>query len=76
MPEDVIACFGQFACFADGAPQLGIRGLPAGFDLRGALEEVLRAKEATDGKRVLLQSELDEQGLNRPLWPAAGGPWW
>lgn len=56
--EDVRAMFGQFADACGTAPRnLGIRGLPPGFDLEGALRAVLRARPIT------LRSELDEQGL-------------
>lgn len=56
--EDVRACFGQFADLCgDGARNLGIRGVPPGFDLDAALRDVLAARP------VRLTSELDEQGL-------------
>lgn len=56
--EDVRACFGQFEGRCGAAPRnLGIRGLPPGFDLAAALKQVLREVP------VVLASELDEQGL-------------
>jgi len=58
MAEDVRACFGRFAPLCGPEPRnLGIRGLPPGFDLEVALREVL---EQTPG---ILSSELDEQGM-------------
>jgi hypothetical protein len=55
---DVRACFGQFADLAGDAPRnTGIRGLPRGFDLAGALDDVLALRPG------VLKSELDEQGL-------------
>jgi hypothetical protein len=58
LAEDVRACFGRFAGACGDAPRnSGIRGLPPGFDLEGAL---VRALSATSGA---LTSELDEQGL-------------
>jgi hypothetical protein len=56
--EDVRPCFGIFAPFCGPAPRnSGIRGLPPGFDLRGALSSML------DRVPGILSSELDEQGL-------------
>ena len=56
--EDVSACYGRFAELCGVAPRnLGIRGLPPGFDLERALLEVLRVSPGS------LQRELDEQGL-------------
>ncbi|HEV7390882.1 MAG TPA: hypothetical protein VGO08_04505 [Burkholderiales bacterium] len=56
--EDVRTCFGQFRQFCGPDPRnLGIRGLPPGFDLEQALREILRRHP------VRLTSELDEQGL-------------
>jgi hypothetical protein len=56
--EDVNACFGQYAQVCGPEPRnSGIRGLPPGFDLAGALETMFRKVP------VKLQSELDEQGL-------------
>jgi hypothetical protein len=58
LAEDVRPCFGQFASLCGPAPRnSGIRGLPRGFDLEGALRRVLKARPVT------LVSELDEQGL-------------
>jgi hypothetical protein len=56
LAADVQRCLGQFSerCNA-GAINSGIRGVPPGFDLEGALRSCL------DG--VVLRSELDEQGL-------------
>ena len=56
--EDVQACFGQFGAICGRAPRnSGIRGLPPDFDLGRAMVEVLRKN------RIILRSELDEQGL-------------
>jgi hypothetical protein len=58
LAEDVRACFGQFAAICGPEPRNGgIRGLPPGFDLEGALRRVLEVQP------VALTSELDEQGL-------------
>lgn len=58
LAEDVKSCFGRFAELCGTAPRnSGIRGLPPGFDLGGALLSVL---DALPGKCT---SELDEQGL-------------
>lgn len=71
LAEDVRTMFGAFAEFCAPAPRnCGLRGLPPGFDLGAALEEVLRRKP----KR--LTTELDEQGLqvaamSRPGMPRA-----
>ena len=60
MAEDVDRCLGQFQDEAavSGAVNSGIRGLPPGFALAPALGRVLAEHES-----LLLQSELDEQGL-------------
>jgi hypothetical protein len=56
--EDVTPAHGKFAEFCGPAPRnSGIRGIGPDFDLEAALKEVLRRKP------VLLESELDEQGL-------------
>jgi hypothetical protein len=58
LSEDMRACFGQFAAFCGDAPRnSGIRGVPAGFDLEGAIQRILALRPVT------LTSELDEQGL-------------
>jgi hypothetical protein len=58
LAEDVVPAFGQFAPLCGSAPRnTGIRCLPPGFDLEGALRDVLA------GEPLLLVSELDEQGL-------------
>lgn len=55
--EDVRACLGRFSGRCQDRPRnLGIRGLPPGFDLGRALEAVI-----TEADRPLT-SELDEQG--------------
>lgn len=46
-----------------GAINSGIRGLPPGFDLAGALGVTLEEESARTGRVVKLESELDEQGL-------------
>lgn len=56
--EDVRACLGQFAhCCGPEPRNSGIRGLPPRFDFEGVLRRLLRDHP------VMLQSELDEQGL-------------
>jgi hypothetical protein len=58
LEEDVKRCLGQFEDFCGPeACNTGIRGLPPGFDLAAALQEVLAQRP------VMLRSELDEQGL-------------
>lgn len=55
---DVRPCFGRFAAICGDEPRnSGIRGLPAGFDLGGALRRILSLVPG------LMSSELDEQGL-------------
>lgn len=55
---DVRPCFGQFADIAGDQPRnSGIRGIPPGYDLGGALLRTLHRHP------VVLSSELDEQGL-------------
>ncbi len=64
MAEDVRTSFGRFADLCPPRPlNAGIRGLPPGFRLEAALRETIRRKEAAIGGRILLSSELDEQGL-------------
>ncbi|MBW3623950.1 MAG: hypothetical protein KY468_11135 [Armatimonadetes bacterium] len=73
--EDVAPYFGQFGDFCEPHPRNGgIRGLPPGFDLEAALQEVLEAKAARDGQRVVLTSELDEQGLQTAALQRSGHP--
>jgi hypothetical protein len=56
--EDVRACFGRFADLCGEAPRnLGMRGLPPGFDFEAALARLLEERPGP------LASELDEQGL-------------
>ena len=67
LAEDVAPAFGQFAPLCGGAPRnTGIRGLPPGFDLGAALDEVLAVHP------VRLVSELDEQGLQVAALSRAG----
>jgi hypothetical protein len=55
---DVAAAHGAFARFGGDQPlNAGIRGIPPGFDLEGALGAVMRDNPVT------ITSELDEQGL-------------
>jgi hypothetical protein len=64
LAEDVRPAFGQFAPECGEAPRnSGIRGLPPGFDLEAALRRALDTRAEAAGQPVLLQSELDEQGL-------------
>ena len=61
---DTERCLGMFQESAvPGTINSGIRGLPPGFDLAGALAATLEEKSAEMGERVHLHSELDEQGL-------------
>jgi hypothetical protein len=58
LAADVRACFGQFSQRCGPEPRnLGIRGIPARFDLEAALERLLEEVP------VILRSELDEQGM-------------
>jgi hypothetical protein len=58
LAEDVRPAFGQFADLCGArALNTGIRGLPPGLDLEARLRALLAAR------RVRLESELDEQGL-------------
>ncbi len=67
LAEDVTAAFGRFARFCGPEPRnLGIRGLPPGFDLESALRRTL---DLADG---VLDSELDEQGLQVAALQRAG----
>jgi hypothetical protein len=55
---DVAPALGQFAAVCNHRPlNSGIRGLPPGFDMERRLQDTLR------NANVVLQSELDEQGL-------------
>jgi hypothetical protein len=68
--EDVAACFGQFGDLCECGPRNGgIRGLPAGFDLRSAIEAVLALRPG-----LVLSSELDEQGLQTAAINRCGRP--
>jgi hypothetical protein len=59
LAADVLACFGWFAPFCGNEPRnTGIRGLPPGFDLAAALEDVLARAPG-----IRLAGEVDEQGL-------------
>lgn len=75
MAEDVRACFGQFETMCGSEPRnAGIRGLPPGFDLEAALRGALARADALHGRKVMLASELDEQGLQTAaLAREAGG---
>jgi len=67
LAEDVRACFGRFRDLCGDRPlNAGIRGLPPGFDLEGALAGVLARRP------VPLTSELDEQGLQVAAITSAG----
>jgi hypothetical protein len=63
MAEDVIPCYAQFApeCPRSGV-NAGLRGVPPGFDLAGALQEAIATREAASGGALHLQAD-DEQGL-------------
>jgi len=67
--EDVRPGFGQFASFCGDAPRnLGIRGVPPGFDLEAAIRRMLERHPVT------LTSELDEQGLQVAALSQDGAP--
>lgn len=67
LAEDVTPAFGRFADRCGPEPRnLGLRGVPAGFDLTAALAATL---EESPGP---LASELDEQGLQVATLQAAG----
>lgn len=67
LAEDVRACFGRFRDLCGDRPlNTGVRGLPPGFDLEGALSGVLARRP------VPLTSELDEQGLQVAAITSAG----
>ncbi|MFL6447905.1 MAG: hypothetical protein ACJ746_09495 [Bryobacteraceae bacterium] len=58
MAGDVAPALGQFAGVCNHRPlNSGIRGLPPGFDMETRMRDTLRSTG------VMLQSELDEQGL-------------
>ncbi len=65
LAADMERCLGQFQDDARVPEPInsGIRGLPPDFDLRAALQASLQEKSAGHGTPLLLQSELDEQGL-------------
>jgi hypothetical protein len=64
MAQDVKLALGQFAGQCPPvACNSGIRGLPAGFDLEGALREVIAVRQRQLGATPCCASELDEQGL-------------
>ena len=72
---DVRACFGQFAGLAGPGPlNSGIRGLPPGFDMGAAMRAVLAEADAAAGRRLVLTSELDEQGLQAAAVVRFGNP--
>lgn len=67
LAEDVRASFGAFHDLCGARPlNTGIRGLPPGFELEGALRDVLVRRP------ILLASELDEQGLQVAALLGAG----
>ena len=66
MAEDVRGCYGQFEALCPPEPRnAGIRGLPPGFDLEGALRSALARRQCQTGRPVVFDEEedLDEQGL-------------
>lgn len=64
MAEDVDRCLGVFDGMAPaGRINSGIRGLPPGYALEEALRETVATWEEASGERLMLRSELDEQGL-------------
>jgi hypothetical protein len=67
--EDVTPAHGKFADFCGPAPRnSGIRGIGPDFDFEAALKAVLRRNP------VLLESELDEQGLQIAALSLANPP--
>lgn len=75
MAEDVSACFGQFEAYCGVEPRnSGIRGLPPGFDLGRALDDVLAKRQRELGHPVAMTSELDEQGLQTAALSRSGPP--
>jgi hypothetical protein len=67
--EDARRCLGRFSGACGPEPRnSGIRGLPPGYDYESALREVLVSS------RVVLDSELDEQGLQVATLERAGSP--
>lgn len=67
--EDVRVCFGQFEDLCPVQPRnMGIRGVPAGFDLERAIRSVLERRD------IVLKSETDEQGLQVAALCAAREP--
>lgn len=67
LAEDVTPAFGRFAGHCGPEPRnLGIRGIPAEFDLTAALAAMLEREPGP------LASELDEQGLQVATLQAAG----
>jgi hypothetical protein len=74
MAEDVRPAFGRFAPFCGPRPMnSGIRGLPPGFDLEEALRAMLERASAAEGRRAVVNSELDEQGLQVAALSQASG---
>ncbi len=65
LAADIERCLGIFQAAAQVPVPInsGIRGLPPGFDLEAALMATLAAEESRTGAPVLLESELDEQGM-------------
>ena len=65
MAADIERCLGVFQDAAEVPVPInsGIRGLPPGLDLGAALQATLAEEAARTGAPVLLESELDEQGM-------------
>jgi hypothetical protein len=64
---DVRTCFGQFGPLCGPEPlNSGIRGLPPGFELGPALEQLLEENPGT------LRTELDEQGMQMAVLRRSG----
>lgn len=73
MAEDVDRCLGVFDGMAPGGRiNSGIRGLPPGFALDAELRQAVAAWEQAAGERLVLRSELDEQGLQAAALGRAG----
>ncbi len=67
---DVRPYFGKFAPWCGPEPRnSGIRGLPAGFDLEGAVRQLLAECPC------VLNSEVDEQGLQVAVTEREGSPY-
>lgn len=73
--EDVARCLGQFSDLCGPEPRnAGIRGIPPGFDLETHFRTLLAEKAQRDGRRLVMTSEQDEQGLQAAMVERFGNP--